>query len=205
MNRKCNASGITDTGDIWQCDKPTRRAIGLCEAHYTQSRRGKQLAKLRKSPRKLGKVQRHNPRDMFCVVPAGHRGCSMCGEIKPIEEFHISNTRTDGLSASCKICDNASCTERKHGDGAVEWKREQFKRQGYVCEICKTDKSGGKNWHLHHNPRYEGRDSWRAVLCQNCNSSAVAGLENSKNPKALLKWLYDNFEDITGQEPPELS
>ena len=152
------------------------------------------------------KALRHDPNDLFNTVPAGHQGCTRCGEVKPISEYHKRCAGINVLRSHCKECDAKLHFIHRHGIGSTEWKRDKLERQGGVCGVCGTDDPGGKGWHLHHNPRYgKGRASWREVTCGNCNASAIAGFENSKNPKALLKWLYDNFEDITGQEPPELS
>jgi hypothetical protein len=37
-------------------------------------------------------------------VPAGHKLCRSCGEVKPHSEWHRNATASDGLSTRCKAC-----------------------------------------------------------------------------------------------------
>ena len=113
MSRKCTASG-----DGWTCDKP-HFGKGLCSGHYAQRHvRGTPLADLRPMKPK-GKRQRHDPNDTFCKVKPGHQGCSRCGKIKPMSQFHRVTSQTDGLSPVCKECCVDMDLEKRHGKGAA--------------------------------------------------------------------------------------
>ena len=53
--------------------------------------------------------------------------CPKCGEIKNIDEFYKSNSRKDGFSSWCKICDNQS--HKNYVDNNKEKLREYDKEQ----------------------------------------------------------------------------
>lgn len=40
------------------------------------------------------------------IAPAGTKVCGSCGEVKPIEEFRVDNSKRDGLSSVCNDCHN---------------------------------------------------------------------------------------------------
>lgn len=57
---------------------------------------------------------------------------------------------------------------REYGITLYQW-QDQFKKQGRVCAICRSEDSGTKNgWHTDHD-HLSGRV--RGILCHNCNTS----------------------------------
>lgn len=38
--------------------------------------------------------------------------CSKCGKVKPATEFHKDRQKPDGLTAGCKVCNNAATAAR---------------------------------------------------------------------------------------------
>ena len=197
MRSKCTVSG---TG--WDCDRLTK-ARGVCETHYHQWLRGKPFTKIRQyGPH--GRASRYDPHKLFNDVDEGFQICSRCEETKPVSDFyyHKRNGTTDTV---CKKCRVRKITDGHHGKGAADWKINQLAEQGGICKICETDNPGSKRgWHLHHDHNKEGADSWLWVLCSNCNTKLVAGLEHSVNPKLAMDFLIQNFETITGEpyKPP---
>ena len=190
MPKKCTASG-----DGWACDRTVRITKGLCNTHRVQVARGKPLTEIQLQNRR----KRHKPDDMFNDVPAGHQGCTTCGEIKPLEEFSLNRKLKDSRTGRCKLC-QANCNlDSEYGVGASIWKPEQLARQGGVCAICKVDDPGPSGWHLDHKHGKKGRDSWRWVLCFSCNSRLLASFENAHDPRSVLTFLNENFERITGE------
>jgi Recombination endonuclease VII len=101
------------------------------------------------------------------AVPAGHKLCRTCGEVKPHSEWHRNATASDGLSTRCKAC------------RAVQGRRGHLKRQygiteperdvliasrGGVCCICLAAAPAHVD-HCHETGRVRG------VLCFSCNAA----------------------------------
>lgn len=42
------------------------------------------------------------------VVPDGRKWCGACKSVKPVVEFGVSKSRSDGLAPRCKACDRES-------------------------------------------------------------------------------------------------
>lgn len=55
--------------------------------------------------------------------------------------------------------------QRKYGITADQVDA-MFEKQGRICAICKTDKPGGKGWHVDH---LHGEKLVRGILCGACN------------------------------------
>lgn len=84
-NRSCSVSG---------CERPYA-AKGYCNLHWNRNRiHGDPLVTMKG---KYHKVQ---------YTPDGLRICKMCGEGKPITEYHADRGGTDGYRAQCKPCRN---------------------------------------------------------------------------------------------------
>lgn len=100
-------------------------------------------------------------------VPAGHKLCRTCGEVKPHSEWHRNATASDGLVTRCKACRAERGREdhlkRKYGMTEAE-RDELIASQGGVCCICLAALPEHVD-HCHETGRVRG------VLCFNCNSA----------------------------------
>lgn len=148
------------------CEAP-QLSRGLCGGHYSQRRIGRTLTPLR---------QRRASREPM-RFPDGSKTCTNCEVRKPPSEFQKDTRQPDGIKLVCRECVSDAVLDQKHGKGAAQWKREQFERQGSVCEICGTDDPGTPFWHLDHDHSKQGPESWRWVLCHNCNANGVGWIE----------------------------
>ena len=100
-------------------------------------------------------------------VPAGHKLCRACGEIKPHSEWHRNATASDGLSTRCKAC-RAIRGRQDHlmrQYGLTEAERDELiAGQGGVCCICLAALPEHVD-HCHETGRVRG------VLCFSCNAA----------------------------------
>lgn len=109
-------------------------------------------------------------------VPPGHRYCSICETIKPLEDFPRNRSGYGGHGHYCKPCHNVRVKQdkekryggtrqyhlqRRYGIGETEF-HELLAEQGGVCAICGAE-----------DPRHVDHDHLtgyiRGVLCFNCN------------------------------------
>ncbi|MEH0632503.1 MULTISPECIES: endonuclease domain-containing protein [Streptomyces] len=100
-------------------------------------------------------------------VPAGHKLCRTCGEVKPHSEWHRNATASDGLSTRCKACravqGRQGHLKRQYGITEVE-RDELIASQGGVCCICLAALPVHVD-HCHETGRVRG------VLCFSCNAA----------------------------------
>ncbi|MGW1212208.1 endonuclease VII domain-containing protein [Streptomyces sp. NPDC002499] len=100
-------------------------------------------------------------------VPAGHKLCRTCGEVKAHSEWHRNATASDGLSTRCKAC-RAVQSRRDHLKrqyGITEAVRDELiVSQGGVCCICLAAVPEHVD-HCHQTGRVRG------VLCFSCNAA----------------------------------
>ncbi|MFD5951070.1 endonuclease VII domain-containing protein [Streptomyces collinus] len=100
-------------------------------------------------------------------VPAGHKLCRTCGEIKPHSEWHRNATASDGLSTRCKACRAVQGRQGhlKRQYGITEAERDGLiASQGGVCCICLSAVPEHVD-HCHKTGRVRG------VLCFSCNAA----------------------------------
>ncbi|MDX3644289.1 endonuclease VII domain-containing protein [Streptomyces sp. MB09-02B] len=100
-------------------------------------------------------------------VPAGHKLCRTCGEIKPHDEWHRNATASDGLSTRCKACRAVQSRQGhlKREYGITEAERDELiASQGGVCCICLAALPAHVD-HCHETGRVRG------VLCFSCNAA----------------------------------
>jgi hypothetical protein len=100
-------------------------------------------------------------------VPAGHKLCRVCGEVKPHSEWHRNATASDGLSTRCKACRAAEgrAHHLKRNYGLTEAERDAMVASQYgLCAICLAAPPAHVD-HCHKTGRVRG------VLCFNCNSA----------------------------------
>lgn len=100
-------------------------------------------------------------------VPAGHKLCRVCGEIKPHGEWHRNSSASDGLSTRCRSCRAArgrsGHLKRKYGITEAQ-RDEMISSQMGICVICPSAPAAHVD-HCHETGRVRG------VLCFNCNSA----------------------------------
>ncbi|WP_369356154.1 endonuclease VII domain-containing protein [Streptomyces sp. cg2] len=100
-------------------------------------------------------------------VPAGHKLCRTCGEVKPHSEWHRNATASDGLATRCKACRVVQGRQghlRRHY-GITEAERDvMIAAQGGLCAICRKAPAAHVD-HCHATGKVRG------VLCFNCNSA----------------------------------
>ncbi|MFJ7046380.1 endonuclease VII domain-containing protein [Streptomyces sp. NPDC101112] len=100
-------------------------------------------------------------------VPAGHKLCRVCGEIKPHSGWHSNASASDGLSTRCKACRAVQGRQGhlKRQYGITEAERDELiASQGGVCCICLAALPVHVD-HCHETGRVRG------VLCFSCNAA----------------------------------
>ena len=117
---------------------------------------------------------------VYVEIKDGKKVCSMCKEIKPIEEFCISNSARFGLSSPCKQCQSDKRLELRF-DILNHYSNGDLK-----CACCGENESdfltldhidGGGRQHrkkvgsgnIYVQIRREGYPKGYRVLCMNCN------------------------------------
>ncbi|MER7567378.1 endonuclease VII domain-containing protein [Streptomyces sp. NPDC097941] len=99
-------------------------------------------------------------------VPAGHKRCPQCCEVKPHSEWERNNSTSDGWASYCRVCRaqrmRTSNFKRKYGITEAQ-RDELIAAQGGVCCVCLTAPATDVD-HCHKTGRVRG------VLCFNCNS-----------------------------------
>ncbi|MDX3531554.1 endonuclease VII domain-containing protein [Streptomyces sp. ID05-39B] len=100
-------------------------------------------------------------------VPAGHKLCRTCREIKPHSEWHRNASASDGLSTRCKACravrGRQDHLKRQYGITEAE-RDELLASQAGVCCICLAAPAAHVD-HCHKTGRVRG------VLCFSCNAA----------------------------------
>ncbi|GGY02474.1 recombination endonuclease VII [Streptomyces minutiscleroticus] len=100
-------------------------------------------------------------------VPAGHKLCRICGEVKPHSEWHRNASASDGLSTRCKACravrGRQDHLKRQYGITGAE-RDELLAAQAGVCCICLAAPAADVD-HCHETGRVRG------VLCFSCNAA----------------------------------
>ncbi|WP_405738856.1 endonuclease VII domain-containing protein [Streptomyces sp. NBC_00028] len=126
-----------------------------CVAEYS-------AAHYRRRREAMGKAVREH-----VEVPAGHKLCRTCGEVKPHSEWHRNATASDGLSTRCKACravqGRQDHLKRQYGMTEAE-RDEMVASQMGLCVICLKAPAVHVD-HCHKTGRVRG------VLCFNCNSA----------------------------------
>ncbi|MFF2202628.1 endonuclease VII domain-containing protein [Streptomyces sp. NPDC058145] len=101
------------------------------------------------------------------AVPAGHKFCRTCGEIKPHSDWTRNRSASDGLATLCKACKAAQgrAQHLKRNYGLTEAERDAMvATQRGLCAIC-LDAPAMHVDHCH------GTGRVRGVLCFSCNAA----------------------------------
>lgn len=176
---KCNASGVDASGVAWECDREAngdgrRTGVVMCQMHRRNLKAGRlPLMPIRpQRPKSPTKGCDHDPNDLLCDVPPGHRRCCRCRAVKPISAYTKRRDAPLGIRAECKSCSSLDAKDKLYGPGAGKWFVEQLARQGGKCAFCPPGAKPVMFDHLclHHDHNAPpGPDSWRLVLCTPCN------------------------------------
>ncbi|MER6049633.1 endonuclease VII domain-containing protein [Streptomyces sp. NPDC001793] len=100
-------------------------------------------------------------------VPAEHKYCRTCGEIKPHSEWTRNRSASDGFATLCKSCKAVKGRQHhlKRHYGITEAERDvMIAAQGGLCAICRKAPAAHVD-HCHATGKVRG------VLCFNCNSA----------------------------------
>lgn len=91
--------------------------------------------------------------------------CTKCGKIKPINQFHIDNSRKDGHTSSCAEC-RTSQTKQYNKENEI-WKSESQKR--YHKKRMQTDRA--KTLACHASTKWQRENPDKAVPYNRANAS----------------------------------
>jgi hypothetical protein len=126
------------------------------------------------------------------VVPDGFKACSLCQQVKSLDEFHVARAQAKGRNCYCKPCrsqlDRAKRFMREYGltEQALV---ELIESQGGVCAICRYRPAE----HVDHDHL---TGEVRGVLCFPCN----AALGHFKDRIDLLMRAANYLETSTWQK-----
>lgn len=134
-------------------------ALGFCEAHRAQVRRGRPLVPVSATPRR-------SPRSTRVRDPSGRKQCSACSGWLPEDNFHKAAQCSDGLQPVCKTCATDRRRLRQYGITRAMW-NTLFDTQGRICAICGRSQPTSHDWHTDHDHE---TGSVRGVLCRQCNT-----------------------------------
>lgn len=99
------------------------------------------------------------------VAPDGHKRCSECRAVKPVDQFHRSPRQSDGLNSYCKDCrrtqNRAMHLKRTYGISPEEYDA-LIEAQGGDCACCRERKPV----HVDHD---HVTGAVRGVVCFQCN------------------------------------
>lgn len=106
--------------------------------------------------------------NVYATVGTKVKRCTVCGEIKPLEEFHKDKRRKDGCRARCKDCRHSveykykkKGRESKYGLSRAELARLK-RKQEKKCLIC-----GSIEYLVIDHSHKHGHV--RGLLCSKCN------------------------------------
>jgi len=123
----------------------------------------------------------------------GIKVCNACQVPKLLADYAKHPNNRDGLQSTCRACDSASATVRRHGMTRVE-KAERAIAQG-GCLICGTMQPGPHGWVVDHDhnccgPVKSCDRCQRGILCDACNTA----LGMAHDDPALLRRMADYLE-----------
>lgn len=137
----------------------------------------------------------------------GEKTCQLCGEKKPLLDYHNNKQIPDGKHTICKACNKEKTRawrianptkyrsaqyKRKYG---ITYEEVQALKQGcnYTCEVCglqETQALRGTLFvdHCHKTGRVRG------MLCQRCNTILGQCEDSIETLKAAVTYL-ERFKD----------
>ena len=128
-------------------------------------------------------------RDSY-IIPL-EKTCTVCGEIKLLYEFPITNANLDGKMNKCKICYAKYYNQwyKKHKYGITpDDETKIFDCQGGICAICGRDLA----LFIDHN---HITGVVRGLLCFNCNIALGSFNDDPDNLRKAADYLESEFNE----------
>lgn len=160
---------------------------------------------LRSKDARKGAPKSRYPRKV--VVPAEHKWCPDCMQVKKLSEFVRNASNGSGWSAYCKPCHNErgkASREKVGGSRTYHLKRRygitaedadaMLEAQGGLCAVCGVAPAA----HVDHDHATGGV---RELLCFNCNG----GLGQFKDDPAVLRAAADYVERHRARQAAQTS
>jgi len=116
--------------------------------------------------------------------------CTKCGEVKPLDEFHVDKNRSDGRRSACKDC--------------ARIRRQEYYWQNRETALEKTKAYYGQNRETILEGRLPGRGAYRkCVKNPKCPAVGLHGAEfvlfhcevcgkEFRRLKCNIDWAYEN-------------
>ena len=181
--------------------KNRRSSDGL--AFYCREHMAQRAARSREARRDVPVRYRSRPRGLD--VPAGHKWCPDCGNVKPHSEFARSRASSTGLASYCLPChnDRGKASKDKVGGSRTYHLQRRYgitaeeadamrEAQGGMCAVCGVAPAG----HVDHD---HATGAVRELLCFNCNG----GLGQFKDNPAVLRAAADYVERHRARQASE--
>lgn len=130
------------------------------------------------------------PKEVFAN---GEKRCTICRELKPLEEFHVNKNARDGRWSRCRKCDNLRKV-REHGITPAEYHRMLEAQKG-VCACCGQNEAAAdyrtgttRRLAVDHDHK---TGKVRGLLCQKCNMALGQLDEDPARVRALLRYIEE--------------
>jgi hypothetical protein len=143
------------------------------------------------------------------------KACNLCGETKPLSEFHRHPKAKDGRFKRCKKCSHAKLKEARQDPAARErfrlyqWRSDLRGKygidekeylsilgsQGWGCAICGATTATPKSERRLHVDHDHVTGTVRGLLCSNCNN----GIGRFQERPSLLRAAAHYLEDGDGK------
>lgn len=150
------------------------------------------------------------------IVPLhNHKDCYGCKKNKFIQEFGMDNSKPDGKSIYCRVCNRGKCAKSrlKDKDKRITYRQEnktkirkqsrdyilrlrygiteiefnqQFEKQGKKCALCDSNKSDKKNFVVDHCHK---TGKIRGILCSYCNRALGMFKDSKDNLIKAIKYI----------------
>lgn len=166
------------------CSNPVK-GLGLCQGHYAQRRKGRDLTPLR--PRRMSGPPA-TARD-----EQGRKLCLKCRDHHAEADFTRDAAREDGLNIYCVRCIRARHLLASYGLTSERY-AALLDEQGGRCRVCRQPPAGGEHLHVDHDhaccptPAKSCGACVRALLCGPCNKALGFALEDAQRLRALADY-----------------
>lgn len=143
------------------------------------------------------------------MVPNPLKKCSVCGEMKSLNDFYNKKDSKDGKSYRCKSCDNKARQnwqrnnperakesahfrniKKRYGITKEEYNK-MLKQQNYKCAICGAETANRNvnySFCVDHN---HTTGEVRGLLCSNCNRALGLLQDNPEILRKAAKYLEE--------------
>ena len=130
--------------------------------------------------------------------------CNACQQAKLLADYARHPNNRDGLQNTCRACDSASATVRRHGMTRVE-KAERAVAQG-GCLICGTMRPGPHGWVVDHDhgccgPVKSCARCQRGILCGDCNTALGMAHDDPARLRKMAAYLEAHKASVDRLSP----